>query len=322
MKTKIRFPKFNLFVIIYFSICLLALLFDFYNTSKYYSPKLANLLGIDPSLAIVLLPNIVLISLLLCLVIFLFFRHKTLNRIKDFFYIPKFNKGDWLIMMVILFFTMLRLPIPDVSFDTLNYHLYLQSPELTNNISYNFFPSGIQTFSFPLSDHVFNIFRTLLGYRGGVLLNTLILIVIYLQVKDILLLNKTVNEFFQNHSYFLTVAAFSVISTEFILANIGVYMVDLLAIPFLLETLKWTTAEKHDPKFVLPYLVLLAGFAVSLKFFVVIFCLPLLLFEFFRYLKDLTIKLLLTMIFLFVFPLIPYLVYNFTQTNNPIFPYF
>ena len=28
------------------------------------------------------------------------------------------------------------------------------------------------------------------------------------------------------------------------------------------------------------------------------------------------------MIFLFVFPLIPYLVYNFTQTNNPIFPYF
>ena len=283
MKTNIRFPKFNLFVITYFSICLLVLLFDFYHTSKYYSPKLANLLDIDPSLAIVLLPNIVLISLLLCLVIFLFFRRKSLNQIKDFIYTPKFNKGDWLIMMVILFFTALRLPIPDVSFDTLNYHLYLQNPELANNITYNFFPSAIGTFSFPLSDHVFNIFRVLLGYRGGVLLNTLILIVIYLQVKDILLLNKTINDFFQNHSYFLTIAAFSVISTEFILANIGGYMVDLLALPFLLEILKWTTAEKHDPKFVLPYIVLLAGFAVSLKFFVVIFCLPLVLFEFFRY---------------------------------------
>ena len=243
--------------------------------------------------------------------------------IKEHISISKLNIYDLAIVLIIFLLTMLRLPIPDVSFDTLNYHLYLQSPVLKNNISSSFFPSGIQTFTFPLPDHIFYVSRTLLGYRGGVLLNSLILIVIFFQVKDYLLQDDMRISFFQKRVYFLSFAAFFTLSTEFILANVGIYMVDLFPIPFLLEILKVITAEeKQDLKFVLPYTAILAGLAVSMKFYMVIFCLPLLLLILFRFFKELSLKHLFTMVVFAGLPLAPYLIYNFTQTNNPIFPYF
>lgn len=317
-----RSPRINLFVLIYFSLSLSVLFSDYFFTIKYYFPRLSGLLSISSKIGIIVFLGI---AIFIFVVFFKVFVRRNINLPQSFqrlIFIPEFTRIDYLAIGIILLLTMLRLPFPDSSYDTLNYHLFLQNPNLKNNITYNFFPSGIQTYSFPLSDHLFYIFRILLGYRGGTLLNTIILIVIYFQVRDFLLDNQNISIFFHNKLDLLGILAFLIISTEFILANIGIYMVDILPIPFLLEILKWATGKKANPKFVLPYIALLAGCAVSLKFLMIIYCIPLLFIALLRDFKSITIKLFISVCFLGVFPLLPYLFYNFTQTNNPIFPYF
>ena len=89
------------------------------------------------------------ISYLLSFIVIIFLYCIIRKKIKII--IDKFNKIDILFFVFLLFILGLRVAIPDSSYDTLNYHLYLQENPFANNISYNFFPARwINTFSLPL----------------------------------------------------------------------------------------------------------------------------------------------------------------------------
>ena len=119
------------------------------------------------------------ISFSLCSLLYIFLRKK-INIVK-----PNFDRFDFFFLIIILLVFFARLPIPDSSFDTLNYHLYLQERAFSNNVSFNFFPARwINTFSLPLSDRLHYFFRYLLGYRLGIICNLFIMIVIYYQLKN------------------------------------------------------------------------------------------------------------------------------------------
>ena len=140
-----------------------------------------------------------------------------------FFFIKKnitiefkiFDKSDIFFLLLIMFFFIIRVAIPDSSFDVLNYHLINQKNPFVNNVSFNFFPGRwINTFSFPLGDRMFYFFRIITNYRLGIIFNYLVLILIYYQFKQLIkCINLTKNEFY------ISLAAFLSIMTEQILAN-------------------------------------------------------------------------------------------------------
>ena len=77
----------------------------------------------------------------------------------------KFNKIDIIFYIFLFFILFLRVAIPDSSFDTLNYHIYLQEKLFDDNVSYNFFPGRwINTFSLPLGDRLHFFFRMIIDW--------------------------------------------------------------------------------------------------------------------------------------------------------------
>jgi hypothetical protein len=82
-----------------------------------------------------------------------------------------------------------RFLIPDVSFDSLNYHLYLGFKGFNwSNNGFEFFPTGIHNFS-PLIDMPGYVFFKLLGYRLGSIFS---LLAIYLAIWGIYKLIKLI----------------------------------------------------------------------------------------------------------------------------------
>jgi hypothetical protein len=246
-----------------------------------------------------------------------------LKKYKEFLgvlYFPHIEKTDWVIIILLTLITFLRLPIPDRSFDVVNYHLLLQEFGFENNISYNFFPGNIQTYTFPLGDRMFYVFRMLLGYRGGVLLSGLVLILLFLQLKDILIDSEGAKTFFSHKGLFFSLSALFIISTEHIFSTVGIYMIDSLMLPFLLEVLRISIGKKTTPQFALVYSSLMAGLSISIKFTSIVFCAVLLSVILYRYYREISFRVVVSSGLILIFPLVSYLTFNFTQTNNPLFP--
>jgi len=314
--------KLNGFVFAYAFFAVICVVVDYFKLIEYYTVRENNLFHLKLAIAnqiYLVLTIFVLIGLLVTLVSLVPKKYKELLGFMDF---PKIEKIDWVIIIFLILITFLRLPFPDRSFDVVNYHLLSQEFGFENNIAYNFFPGNIQTFTFPLGDRMFYVLRLLLGYRGGVLLNTLVLILLFFQVKDLIMVNENTKVAYKHKGILLGVAALFALSTEFILANIGIYMIDLLALPFMLELYKLAIRNKTVPQYALIYSSLMVGLSLSIKFTSVIFCVILLGIIFIRYYKDISFKVIIASLLVLVLPLAAYVTYNFTQTNNPIFPLF
>jgi len=265
--------------------------------------------------------TIILIFLLFLIIIgWIGNKRNDITRLRSRVYFTKIDAGDWLILAIIALLTFWRLPFPDASFDTMHYHLFLQQSQFENYISDNFLPSGIQTYSFSLGDRLFYFFRNIIGYRSGVLLNSLVLFLVYLQLKEILF--SHFHPYKIQPKYLQALIGLSIVSTEFILANIGIYMVDLLPLPFLIELFKITIKNSNKDAFGLVYSFTLMGLAISIKFYSIIFCFPMALIIFVRNIRLLNLKLIVYMLLAVVLPMLPYLIFNYVQTRNPIFPYF
>ncbi|SEG70550.1 hypothetical protein [Paenibacillus sp. UNC499MF] len=227
--------------------------------------------------------------------------------------------SDLIFMGVLIAFTFLALPFPDYGGDTVNFHLPMQDLRFMDNINENFLPSSYVTFFPFFPDGLYKVFRSLFGYRAGTLLNTLLIVVIFYQLKGIL--KAALHQHKLNVALLSLLAAF-LVSTEFILANIGVYMIDLIAIPILLEQLKLLTNGKSYSRNTSYYFAALFGFCVALKLTFAIFSFVLLFIYVIKHIRNITLKQFGISVLLACIPCIPYFLYTYLNTGNPLFPFY
>jgi len=229
----------------------------------------------------------------------------------------------WLLVALpLLFFYLIRLPFPDISFDVLNYHIFhseraLRGPLLT---SQDFFPTPAP-FN-PTPDIVTGLYRYALGYRLGTIVNYLALIwtgtivsrIVRSCVKPIWLQCLTV---------------FLVLATEQLLFQINNYMVDLLALPLLLEATLIAIKESQPGNRIIPrtlQLALLLGAAAAFKLANLIYAVPIVLIYVFNVLaSDWTLIWRLVKVapfaaWCFVLSLWPFTILIYRLTGNPVFP--
>ena len=115
--------------------------------------------------------------------------------------------------------------------------------------------------------------------------------------------------------------AFLSVSSEYIMANFSIYMVDLIYLPLLLEVFKYVFYEKISiNEFYLCSIYV--GLSTAAKATNIIFSIPLLFVILAKNGRNLTIKQISTILSLAVLPLIIYVSFNLINTGNPIYFYY
>lgn len=229
---------------------------------------------------------------------------------------PPLSRYDLAFVVIIALIFFIRVFIPDSSFDTLNYHIIAQEQVFSDNVGFNFFPGRwINTHSLPLADRMHYFFRLILGYRLGIVFNFILLIIIYYQIKRILILvlkNKS--------ELAISVMAVLGIMTEQILANSMTYYVDLFSIPFFLEFLLLIIEKNEKPRHFIAAFI--CGVLISLKLSNAFFMIMFLLIYLIRFRKTINLKIIFICGLIALLPLGVYLTNNYLQTKNPIFPFY
>lgn len=202
--------------------------------------------------------------------------------------------------------------LPDMSADVVAYHLYLQIPGFRDVFHYNYAPGGFQTLFFPLADRMFYWFRFVFGYRLGTVLNYLIVCLAIGQVRRIYIK-------FHIKAWIASLLAFgSVMVFHLMLIYCGTYMVDLVAVPLLLEMLyRSCFSEKEDNRYW--WLIFLGAFSLALKLTNIIYVLPILV----VYMLSSSMcapKRLFYSCILMAIPSAIYLIYSYLESGNPVFP--
>lgn len=215
----------------------------------------------------------------------------------------------------------LRAPIPDLSFDVLNHRLIqgeraLRGPQFLPG---DFFPT-IFPFN-PASDMLTGLFRHLFGYRLGTMVNLLVLI------WTGTILEKMLRPLLKR-AWLSCLGVLLVLFTEHVMFEISNYMVDLLALPLILEALRLALSydESETRRWDLWWAALLLGGAVGLKLTNVAMVAPVMAVfavRFFRTRPDkATLARLAPALILFLLPLLAHAVYIYRQTGNPFFPFY
>lgn len=267
---------------------------------------------------------------------------------------PVFIAGS---LFILAFFTVKGFA-PDQSYDTQNYHLLSQIPGFVDNLHYHVIPGRFQMFGFRLGDRMFYPFRALLGLRMGTLLNALAMLVIYRQVTVFLSMaamvaerlernqielwisevaGNTAEKEIQLHSshskqkrkcnwlkHLAPVLAFLIVSRLELIQEGGSYMVELLALPFLMEMVFLLVREldeaKREREAVL--FCLFGGILFCLKMTNIVYLIPLVLLYLWKIRKYLTPKLFLGCLVTGAIPVSVYLIYNGIAMKNPVYPYY
>ncbi|HBB87953.1 MAG TPA: hypothetical protein DC047_10090 [Blastocatellia bacterium] len=248
---------------------------------------------------------------------------------------PEENKPGlpfWLIVFIpLLLIYALRVALPDVSFDVLNYHLFHGERALRGFLYLpgEFFPTP-SPFS-PAPDMVTGLFRKLLGYRLGTFANFLAVVWVA-RVADRLLRPFLPNVWLRASGVLLALLA------EHLLGEINNYMPDLLAVPLLLEAtylvLRHDDYKNARANFV--RIALLLGMSIAFKLTNAAFALPIVLLCAYHALAgpgpgrlrqaakriDVTALAFTTLLCALAFfaALLPFSVYLYRETGSPIFP--
>lgn len=237
----------------------------------------------------------------------------------------KVPRSFWLLVALPLFIIYaLRDVFPDVSFDVLSYHLFFAERALRGAlyIPGDFFPALFPTFN-PAPDMITGISRHALGYRLGTIINYLCL----------LWTGAILNKIFRvviTHEWRRSLSILFVLLAEQMLFEINNYMVDLLALPLLLETTFLAVrlvATKYATRDLFRF-VLLCGMCLGLKLTNIALVIPLfaiyaatLIFKLTRVqLKTLALRTLPVAGLIFLAPLLPFTIYLYLRTGSPVFP--
>ncbi len=216
----------------------------------------------------------------------------------------------------------LRVAFPDLSFDVLNHRL-IQSERALGGVLFrpgDFFPT-IFPFN-PSSDMLTGLTRHFLGYRLGTIINYLALL------WTGTILNKLLRPFIER-AVWRCLGVLLALVTEYVLFEINNYMVDLLALPLLLEALRlalnYEESERKSRDLI--YGALLTGVCVALKLTNIAMAAPVILIFAFSFFKTHSLRfearqfaLILPAGVAFLAPLLPHAFYIYEQTGSPFFP--
>ncbi|HEX8687192.1 MAG TPA: hypothetical protein VF654_11860, partial [Pyrinomonadaceae bacterium] len=167
----------------------------------------------------------------------------------------------WLVVLPpLVLFYLLRLPFPDLSYDVLNYRLLHAERSLRGTLfaAGDFFPTPAPYN--PAPDTVTGLFRLALGYRLGTVVNLLALVWAARAVEKLL-------RPFVARAWPRAAAVLLVVLAEQLLFEVNNYMVDLLALPLLLEAtrLALSADEAESKRTLLAHAALLLGLGMGLK---------------------------------------------------------
>ena len=234
------------------------------------------------------------------------------------------KKEDIIFFILLLGIFIITIVYPDRSFDTFNYHLYLQEHPFGDKIGFDFFAGKhLNSFTYALPDRMFYLFRYFLGYRLGVILNYLILITIYYQIKEIIknLISKAKP---------ITLVIFAILITTSLsfIDIIDSYYIDLISLVLLLEIFRLVMNQKINDKnntYLIGYFALLFGFSFVVKisnaFMLILFFLVYII-KNRNIVKYINIKNILIAILMLFIPFIIYISYTYLETKNPVFPFY
>jgi hypothetical protein len=214
----------------------------------------------------------------------------------------------------------IRFVFPDVSFDVLNYHIIAAERALRGYPAgpADFFP--VDTPLNPLADMVTGIYRHILGYRVGTIVNYLALI----WVATILV--KFLRAYLKR-TWLIYLAVLLIVLTETLLFEINNYMVDLLALPLLLQATYLVLYVKEPKRISYSqfYTALLLGLSVTLKVTNIIFVIPIVLVWVQRLLAGkfrLASVRLVVLSLVFIAPSLPHTIHLYGETGSPVFPFY
>ena len=230
----------------------------------------------------------------------------------------------WILVVLPLSFVyLLRLPFPDVSFDVLNYRLFHGVRALEGFLYHpgDFSPTPAPYNTAP--DMVMGITRVLFGYRLGTIVNLFALIWAG-SILDRLLRSHISNRWLRAGAVLL------IFAVEHVFFEINTYMIELLALPLLLEAtrlaLRAVAPEKRSGH--MARIAFLLGLSVAFKLINIVAALPIALLCAWTFLSDhratLSGKELLRTSLLsfgaFLAPVLPFSIYLYHQTGSPVFP--
>lgn len=234
----------------------------------------------------------------------------------------------------IMVLTVLRAMIPDVAYDTLNYHLVAQK-QFVQGFEENCAPGNFQLYGFALGDKLYYLPRLLFGYRVGSMLSGLILCLVLYQVSELLhllcgdrlasLRERYFSGRFTKYFSFLVREEFWAFVAVFLHDNVmllGSYYVDLFTLPFLLEAVYQLVAPQEESAEDAVYFILNAGFMFAIKMTNIVYLLPLVVLYLVKIRKMIKPGLFLLCLVLGFFPCAPYLLVNWVKFGNPVFPYY
>jgi hypothetical protein len=230
----------------------------------------------------------------------------------------------WLVVALPLVAVYLaRAAFPDTSFDVLNYRLFHAERAMTGPLFApgDWFPTP-SPFS-PAPDIAAGISRRLLGYRLGTVVN-LFATVWAAQVVERFLRPRVTNDRRRAACVLL------VCLSEHVLFEINEYMIDVLAVPLLLEAIYLAARDGERSNFRRDVLsaAFLVGLASAFKLTSATLALPLALLFAPRLLAELRASpsraagVVALAVVIFALPLAPYAAYLYAQTGNPFFPLF
>jgi len=212
--------------------------------------------------------------------------------------------------------------LPDIAFDTWHYHLAAQEPGFVNYFDDQLGLGNFQIWGFRLCDRLFYIFRAALGFRMGTVLNTLVLILAYYQL--IQLMQTFIRQLpRQVSTAFIEAAALFICLSQWIMFDLGIYYVDIIAFPLALEVIRLlmkagTCRPAREEIF---YFAILSGFWLAFKLTNVVFVIPAVIL-YAAILRNIRLKTLVLCGLLCALPCMVYLVFNYFCTGNPVYPYY
>jgi hypothetical protein len=156
--------------------------------------------------------------------------------IGDLFQIKR--KREWLLLLTvsspIILLGLFRAIYPDQNYDTYHFELYLQELDFTDNKT-NFAAGSIRTYYFTLSERIFALFRHILGFRLGSILNTILLVTIIFSIYDFIKKVFIVHlPHIQFPSVLVALLSLFTIFADNTLFNTGSYKPDILGVPIIL----------------------------------------------------------------------------------------
>ena len=234
-----------------------------------------------------------------------------------------------LCFLPILYLNYSRIMFPDADYDAQAYHFFLHRLNRLDNLrNFNLVGgAGGGTYFFTLSYKIFSFFREVFGYRLGTICNTFLIFLIYVSVYD--LLKKWLLLYYPDKKVMVIIIAFSALFTvaaDNTLFNLNSYKVDLIGLPLILEMIHilfFKKLNKDNKVYVTLVFFLLASITIAYKLTFLPYILIIGLGFFINnwsVLKREKWLILLSVVTLF-FPAI-YLIYNYTETQNPIFPFY